>query len=108
MFKVSDLNYRTQNDFWLAIVSTDNMGEPNEQKNQGGRVEFFYRALQACFLINFSSNVDCDTEVPPSNPESESWMFKVSDLNYRPQNDFGFAIVSTDNLGESSEKKSGG
>ena len=72
MFKVSDLNYRTQNDFGLAIVSTDNLGESSEKKTQGVRVEFLYRAIQACFLIDFSSDVDCDTEVFTSNPESES------------------------------------
>ena len=97
MFKVSDLKYRTQNDFGLAIVSTDNLGESSEKKIRG-RVEFLYRALQACFLIDFSSDVDCDTEVLTSNPESESWMFKVSDLKYRTQNDFRFAIVSADDL----------
>ena len=53
MFKVSDLKYRTQNDFGLAIVSTDNLGESSEKNPRGG-VEFFYKALQACFLIDFS------------------------------------------------------
>ena len=72
MFKVSDLSYHTQNDFGLAIVSTENLGESSEEKNQGGRVEFLYRAIQACFLIDFSSDVDCATEVLTSNPESES------------------------------------
>ena len=54
MFEVSDLKYRTQNDFRFAIVSIDNLGQTSEKKNQGGRVEFFYRALQACFLVDFS------------------------------------------------------
>ena len=71
MFQVKDLDHHTQNVFRLAIVSTDNLGESSEKKNQGGRVEFLYRALQACFLIDFSSDVDCDTEVLTSNPESE-------------------------------------
>ena len=72
MFKVSDLKYRTQNDFGLAIVSTDNLGQSSEKKNLGGTVEFFYRAFQTCLLINFSSDIDCDAEVFTPNPESES------------------------------------
>ena len=71
MFKVSDLNYRIQNDFGLAIVSTDNLGESSEKEIRS-RVKFFYKAIEACFLIDFSSDVDCDTEVFTSNPESES------------------------------------
>ena len=73
-----------------------------------GRVEFFYRALQADFFIDFSSDVDCDAEVFTPNPESASWILKINDLDYRSQNDFGLASVSTDNLGESSEKLFGG
>ena len=69
MFKVSDLSYHTQSDFGLATVSTDNLGESSEKS--GGGVEFFYRALQACFLIDLPSDVGCDTEVVTSNPESE-------------------------------------
>ena len=95
---INDLNYRTQNDFGLAIVSKDNLGESSEKKNQGGGVEFFYRTLQTYFSINFASNVDCHGEVCPSNPESEPWIFKINDLNYRTQNDFRFAIVSADDL----------
>ena len=78
---INDLIYRTQNDFGLAIVSTDNLGESSEKKNQGGRVEFFYRALQACFFIDFSCDAGCDGEVGHSNPESASWNFKMSILN---------------------------
>ena len=47
------------------------MGEPSE-KNKGARLEFFYRDLQACFLIDLPSDVDCDAEVFTPHPESES------------------------------------
>ena len=46
MFKVSDLNYRTQNDFGLAIVSTDNLSESSEKEIKG-RVKFAYRVIRA-------------------------------------------------------------
>ena len=72
MFKVSDLKYGTQNDFGLAIVSTDNLGESSE-KRSGGRVEFFYRAPQACFLMYFSSDVDCDGDVCKFETKMLNW-----------------------------------
>ena len=146
MFKVSGVNYRTQNDFRFAIVSADDLefgpihctkslrnngflqgsatlllGElfkamwiaipkvslrilnlnpeclklvtsitvprtsfdlllsPQTILNSAqsfvlskGEIADFYRALQPCFWRAFPGDVDCDTEVFISNPESKS------------------------------------
>ena len=70
MLKVSDLNYRTQNDFGLATASTDNLGSPAQAANSWRllflqswnislRFPIYILRLLSAFLQEFTSNFAC-------------------------------------------------
>ena len=59
-----------------------------------GEIAVFYRAAHACFFKACPADVKLDLAICDVNNQ----LFGILDLNYRPQNDFRFAIVSTDDL----------
>ena len=86
--KVDERNYRTQNDFRFAIVSVDDLDLDENSKKCPSVVEFLYR------VWSLTRGLLCVMQAAPS----EFYFSKVDERNYRTQNDFGFAIVSVDDL----------
>ena len=94
LFRIHDLNYRPQNDFRFAIVSTDNLEFGPIPCTKQGRNSGFLQGCSCMILQNCPADVKLDLAICDVNNQ----LFGILDLNYRPQNDFRFAIVSADNL----------
>ena len=94
LFLIHDLNYRPQNELRFAIVSTDNLEFGPIPCTKQKRNSDFLQGYSCTILLNIFSRC----EVRSCNLRCEQQLFWTHDLNYRPQNDFRLAIVSTDNL----------